>query len=221
MSAPGTGNRAMFWRIIRRLLGANRGRLFVILLALSAGAAVTAALLNLQIDAKRRITTEFRAFGANVFLTPRDSDSNALRPGERTIDAAICKRIPRSNGYDVAAAELLYGVVQFHLGMSALRSQIRGAQCLLFWLVISCQEMTLAKYFRLRFSQSPRGEYSWEWSRVFVFPLASWASDWQSGWAFKSGSLWRSRLMVPMFCAISLSIRRFGGPEDGQILMWT
>ncbi len=65
-------NRAMFWRIIRRLLSANRGRLFVMLLALGAGAAVTAALLNLQVDAKRRLTTEFRAFGANVLITPRD-----------------------------------------------------------------------------------------------------------------------------------------------------
>jgi len=37
----------------------------VILLALGAGAAVTSALLNLQIDAKRRLTTEFRALGAN------------------------------------------------------------------------------------------------------------------------------------------------------------
>ncbi len=53
----------MFWRIVRRLLTANYGRVFVILLALSAGAAVTAALLNLQIDAKRRLTTEFRATG--------------------------------------------------------------------------------------------------------------------------------------------------------------
>jgi ABC-type lipoprotein release transport system permease subunit len=63
-------NRAMFWRIIRRLFGANRGRLIVMLLALGAGAAVTAALLNLQVDAKRRLTTEFRAFGANVLVTP-------------------------------------------------------------------------------------------------------------------------------------------------------
>src|SRR6266571_3377353 len=60
-------NRAMFWRILRRLLGANRGRLFVMLLALGAGAA---ALLNLQVDAKRRLTTEFRAFGANVVISP-------------------------------------------------------------------------------------------------------------------------------------------------------
>jgi putative ABC transport system permease protein len=63
-------NRAMFLRILRRLLGANRGRLFVMLLALGAGATVTAALLNLQVDAKRRLTTEFRAFGANVVISP-------------------------------------------------------------------------------------------------------------------------------------------------------
>jgi putative ABC transport system permease protein len=71
MAALHAANRAMFWRIIRRLLSANRGRLFVMLLALGAGAAVTAALLNLQVDAKRRLTTEFRAFGANVLIAPR------------------------------------------------------------------------------------------------------------------------------------------------------
>ena len=70
-------NRAMFWRILRRLLGANRGRLFVMLLALGAGAAVTAALLNLQEDAKRRITTEFRAFGPNVLIVPKGSSGSS------------------------------------------------------------------------------------------------------------------------------------------------
>jgi len=66
-------NRAMFWRIMRRLFGANPGRLFVMLLALGAGAAVTAALLNLEVDAKRRLTTEFRAFGANVMVLSKNS----------------------------------------------------------------------------------------------------------------------------------------------------
>jgi len=42
MTQP-TTNRSMFRRLIRRLLFANRGRLFVILLALSVGAAVSAA----------------------------------------------------------------------------------------------------------------------------------------------------------------------------------
>ena len=65
------GSFSMFWRIERRLLTTNYGRLFVILLALGAGAAVTSALLNLQMDAKKRLTTEFRALGANVIVTPR------------------------------------------------------------------------------------------------------------------------------------------------------
>jgi putative ABC transport system permease protein len=68
-------DRKMFWRIMRRLLAANRGRLFVILLALGAGATITAALLNLQVDAKRRITAEFRTFGSNVVLVPKNSSS--------------------------------------------------------------------------------------------------------------------------------------------------
>jgi putative ABC transport system permease protein len=90
MNAPGTGNRAMFWRIIRRLLGANRGRLFVILLALGAGAAVTAALLNLQLDAKRRITSEFRAFGPNVLVLPK----NASQSESATLPESIAKSVP-------------------------------------------------------------------------------------------------------------------------------
>src|SRR6266853_6986465 len=64
-------NRSMFWRVLRRSVFANRGRLFVILLALGAGAAITAALLNLQVDAKRRITSEFRSFGPNVLIVPK------------------------------------------------------------------------------------------------------------------------------------------------------
>jgi putative ABC transport system permease protein len=85
-----TGNRAMFWRIIRRLLGANRGRLFVILLALGAGAAVTAALLNLQVDAKRRITSEFRAFGPNVLVLPK----NVSQSESGTLPEAIAHSVP-------------------------------------------------------------------------------------------------------------------------------
>ena len=75
MTATFNNNRSMFWRIIRRLVFAHRGRLMAILLALGSGAAVTAALLNLQVDAKRRLTTEFRAFGPNVLIVPKSSSS--------------------------------------------------------------------------------------------------------------------------------------------------
>jgi putative ABC transport system permease protein len=100
-------NRAMFWRIIRRLLSANRGRLFVMLLALGAGAAVTAALLNLQVDAKRRLTTEFRAFGANAIVAPRDIHGSA--PGSNTLDESILSVVPpKPNGTNFFGIPFLY-----------------------------------------------------------------------------------------------------------------
>ena len=109
MAAHRKANRAMFWRIIRRLLGANRSRLFVILLALGAGAAVTAALLNLQVDAKRRLTTEFRSFGANLLITPRDS-GRAL-DSVKTIDQSVLGQIPKLNDVGmIAKVAFLYAI---------------------------------------------------------------------------------------------------------------
>jgi len=96
----------MFWRIVRRLISANYGRLFVILLALGAGAAITSALLNLQIDAKRRLTTEFRALGANVIVAPRDTNPNS---GGGTLDQASLERLPTENASKpVPAVAFLY-----------------------------------------------------------------------------------------------------------------
>ncbi|MBV8514663.1 MAG: hypothetical protein JO260_05130, partial [Acidobacteria bacterium] len=97
-------SRPMFWRIVRRLIPANRGRLIVILLALGAGAAVTAALLNLQIDAKKRLTTEFRTFGPNVVVAPRTVVSS-----ERgTIDQSLLQKISAKQNGQVSAIGYLY-----------------------------------------------------------------------------------------------------------------
>jgi putative ABC transport system permease protein len=97
-------NRSMFWRIVRHLLLANRGRLVVILLALGAGAAVTAALLNLQVDAKRRLTTEFRAFGANVIIAPRTTE--IAEPA--TVSQTLLQEIPSAGNGQVDAVAYLY-----------------------------------------------------------------------------------------------------------------
>src|SRR3989442_8559443 len=104
-------NLALFWRIIRRLLSANRGRLFVMLLALGAGTSGAAALLKLQVDAKRRLTSEFRSFGANVLITPHDHpDVNDL---SAVMDDSLFDRVPTENaGQKVTKAEFLYGVAQ-------------------------------------------------------------------------------------------------------------
>jgi putative ABC transport system permease protein len=82
-------SRPMFWRIVRRLIVANRGRLAVILLALGASATVTAALINLQFDAKRRISAEFRSFGANVVVSARNTGT----PDPATIPQAALQKI--------------------------------------------------------------------------------------------------------------------------------
>lgn len=97
----------MFWRIIRRLLTANYGRLFVILLALGAGAAVTSALLNLQIDAKKRLTGEFRALGANVIAAPRANA--AEQTNGVTLDESLLAQIPSQyESHTVPAVAFLY-----------------------------------------------------------------------------------------------------------------
>src|SRR5579864_8675911 len=60
----------MFWRILGQLFSASRGRLAVALVALASGAAVTTALINLNLDAERKLSTEFRTLGANVIAEP-------------------------------------------------------------------------------------------------------------------------------------------------------
>jgi len=103
-------DRKMFWRIIRRLLSANRGRLFVILLALAAGAAITAALLNLQVDAKRRLTTEFRTLGANVVIAP--AESGTPESAQFLNDSLFADLSEGMDTSSIPKAEFLYGIVK-------------------------------------------------------------------------------------------------------------
>jgi putative ABC transport system permease protein len=108
-------DRKMFWRIIRRLLAANRGRLFVILLALGAGATITAALLNLQVDAKRRLSTEFRAFGSNVILLPKNSSSTASGTLPESVTRAVPIHLPSG---EVRASSALYLIAEVTVSSS-------------------------------------------------------------------------------------------------------
>lgn len=108
-------DRKMFWRILRRIFTSNRGRLFVILLALGAGAAVTAALLNLQIDAKRRITTEFRAFGSNVLIVPKGASASSSETLPDSIIHSVPANLPSGR---VAVSAALYLVASVSVAKS-------------------------------------------------------------------------------------------------------
>ena len=78
----------MFWRILWRLLYASRGRLALALIAVISGAAVSAALLNLDLDATDKFTREFRVFGANVVVSAAQTGDAA-----GTMDVGDIERI--------------------------------------------------------------------------------------------------------------------------------
>jgi len=95
---------SMFWRIFRQLLRASRGRLAVALIALSSGAAISSALLNINLDAEQKLTHEFRSLGANVVVAPPSSGSDAP-----LADAAVMDRIAAMHAPElVGAAPYLY-----------------------------------------------------------------------------------------------------------------
>jgi putative ABC transport system permease protein len=123
MADPRANNRAMFWRIIRRLFGANPGRLFVMLLALGAGAAVTAALLNLQVDAKRRLTSEFRAFGANLIIAPK---SLGAYPATGTLlNQSLLRNLPSEfQRYSVISVPFLYLIAELSPTDAGMESSV-------------------------------------------------------------------------------------------------
>jgi len=96
----------MFLRILWKLLGASRGRLAVALIALTSGAAVCSALLNVNLDAERKLTQEFRTLGANVVIAPAATGGGSEAA---LADAGILERIAALNlPHLVAAAPYLY-----------------------------------------------------------------------------------------------------------------
>jgi putative ABC transport system permease protein len=97
-------SRSMFWRILWQLLGASRGRLALALIALTSGAAICSALLNVDLDAERKLTREFRTLGANVVVAPSAGGNDTTLP-----DAEVMTRISALHAPElVAAAPYLY-----------------------------------------------------------------------------------------------------------------
>jgi putative ABC transport system permease protein len=97
-------SRSMFLRILWKLLGASRGRLAVALIALTSGAAVCSALLNVNLDAERKLTQEFRTLGANVVVAPPSGGGEAALADSAVLDHIDTLRLARI----VATAPYLY-----------------------------------------------------------------------------------------------------------------
>ncbi|HXQ25147.1 MAG TPA: ABC transporter permease [Candidatus Acidoferrales bacterium] len=112
----------MFGRLLWKMLRSNRGRLAVALVAVASGATVISALLNLQFDIERKLTQEFRAFGANVVISRAGSAEGAdasqstpeVRGSPALMDqAAVLGQVEKMQTPDVvAAAPYLYVVAR-------------------------------------------------------------------------------------------------------------
>jgi putative ABC transport system permease protein len=98
---PVARRRSLFWRLWFRSLSVKRPQALLTLAALLVGAAVTAMLLNLQADVRRKMTSEFRAYGANAVVSPAapgwDSSGNAALMDEEVL-ARLTSFRGRTNG---------------------------------------------------------------------------------------------------------------------------
>ncbi len=105
----------MFWRLLRQMIVQGRGRLAVALVALVSGAAVSAALLNLEFDAERKITRELRTLGPNVLVRPAAAPGAAEDAGAtfggKALDALLATRTGAEAGEVSALAPSLYAIV--------------------------------------------------------------------------------------------------------------
>lgn len=88
--------------ILRRSLLHRKARSMSALIAMTISAAVATALLTLYADLDAKLHHEFRSFGANVVITPGESE-RSLKPG-------ILERVQTSAGPDAVAAEFAYAV---------------------------------------------------------------------------------------------------------------
>jgi putative ABC transport system permease protein len=107
-----SSNYLMFWRLLRRALSVKRPQALLAIVSLAAGAAVTAMLLNLYGDVQRKMSQEFRAYGANVVLAP--GSPNPRMADLAVMDADILGRLkPFQDAHrGLVSASLLYVVVR-------------------------------------------------------------------------------------------------------------
>ena len=112
----------MFWRLWLRSFTIKRSQAGLAVASVLVGAAVASMLLNLYGDVRRKMTQEFRAYGPNVVIAPRESTSwakftsaAASKPAglmEESNEAKLASLLARSPGS--AAVPVLYSVVKLN-----------------------------------------------------------------------------------------------------------
>ena len=71
----------MFMRILRKSLLKRKSRIFIAILSVIIGAAITTALLSVSFDVSERVGEEFRKYGANLLVVPESDTIDVGFPG--------------------------------------------------------------------------------------------------------------------------------------------
>jgi len=106
----------VFGRIVWKMLRGGKGRIFVALLAVTSGAAVISALLNVQFDMQHKLTEQFRTLGPNVVVAAKSGDQSVdLRVVQTSaavnVPPALHTGNPLADPEVSAAAPFFYSVV--------------------------------------------------------------------------------------------------------------
>jgi putative ABC transport system permease protein len=101
----------LFWRAWWRSLSVKRPQALVAVVALAVGAAVAAMLLNLYSSVHRKMSEEFRAYGANVIVSPAP---DLARNGAGLFDQSSADRVASlsKGGKRFTAVPVLSAVVR-------------------------------------------------------------------------------------------------------------
>ena len=105
---------SMFWRLWWRALSVKRSQAALALGSLVVGAGITSMLLNLYGDVRRKMTEDFRAYGANTVIAPRSSGTAGSGPESSTFEEAALQPLGdfAHQTPGTSFAPVLYGVVR-------------------------------------------------------------------------------------------------------------
>ncbi|MDR1932342.1 MAG: ABC transporter permease, partial [Spirochaetales bacterium] len=61
----------MFWRMVRRALFRQKGKMLMIAFTIALGASLATAMLNVMFDVGDKVNQELKTYGANINVVPR------------------------------------------------------------------------------------------------------------------------------------------------------
>jgi len=104
----------MFWRLWWRAVSVKRSQAALALGSLAVGAAITSTLLNLYGDVRRKMTEDFRSYGANVVIAPASAGTAGGAEASTMVEEAALQPLAQFTQQTpgTSFAPVLYGVVR-------------------------------------------------------------------------------------------------------------